>query len=80
MSRNVGQLRGSWGHSGRVWDGEGGGGCSARLRRRLWSTVEWSVQPNPPDSRVHWVTLVEEALSEPFTAVTCTANLLPASR
>lgn len=37
-------------------------------------------QPNQSDSHVHWVMLMEEASNEPFTAVTCTANLLPASR
>lgn len=37
-------------------------------------------QASPSDSHVHWVMLVEEASKEPFTAKTCRANLLPASR
>lgn len=43
-------------------------------------SVGHCAQPNHSDSHVHWVTLMEEASNEPFTAVTCTANLLPASR
>lgn len=72
MSRKVGQLGGT---AGMVWDGKGGGGCSDG-----GSQAQWSAHPNTSDSRVHWVTLVEEASNKPFTAVTCTANLLPASR
>lgn len=47
----------------------------------LWGSHGGSgAQRSPSDSHVHWVTLAEEASKEPLTAMTCTANLLPASR
>lgn len=54
------------------------------LRRALMGVMghvgEPCAQPSPSDSHVHWVMLVEEASKELFTAKTCRANLLPASR
>lgn len=47
----------------------------------LWGSHGGSgAQRSPSDSHVHWVTLAEEASKEPLTAMTHTANLLPASR
>lgn len=75
VSRKVGPLNRSCGHA---------------LGWGRWQRVLWKAQveahtgalckPNQSHSHVHWVTLMEEASNEPFTAVTCTANLLPASR